>query len=297
VLRIDVPLTDAARADLTKLMASSDPSFGQAVRLLLAQRGPILYAEACVGLEQLTEIPAAVTTIDATARTVTWKGPIAPDQADLLTKWIKTSLFQTTLGNLLNYASVQTYPVDPKNPVQGDTTLPPDRLRIAPDRLVWSQRLTTAATPAEIAALTTLKAKAGLPVAVVQAIDALITDVSTHAKVTAVVPIAEKFWTLRPTQATLPTVAPSLKDVLLVGNNVLAFRGLMTRQEGTDLQGLAGLTAPDRLAVAYLFLDSLTAGLGGGKLSVRARRGSSGPQTSAIDPALGTGTPAAPVSI
>ena len=82
------------------------------------------------------------------------------------------------------------------------------------------------------------------------------------------------------TQATVPA---ELKDLLLVGNGVLGFHGLMTRAEGVALQGIAGLTAPDQAAAARLFVASLNDGLGGGTLDVRARRGSAPPATSAIE--------------
>jgi hypothetical protein len=287
VLRLDRTLPDPARAAILAMIAAGDPSFAQALRQLLAQPGPSRYAEACIGLEQLAEIQDAVT-IDAVARTVTWKGPISTSQQEILSQWVKTSLFQATLTKLLGFQTVETYPADPKNPVQSDISLPPDRLAIAPDRLVWSRRLTVPASPAEIGALNTLKAKAGLPQPVVQALTALVADVGNDPGVTATVPIQEPFWTLRPTQATLP---PELKDLLFVGNGLLGFQGLMTRAEGTALQGLAGLTAPDRDAVARLFVASMNGGLGGGSLAIRARRGSAAPISVVIAGALAPATP------
>ena len=268
-LRLDGDLSPAMLADLVALADGSDASFAGPLRKLLAQLGPGRYAEACVGLEQLAEIHDGVT-INPGARTITWPGPISPGEEKTLTTWIGTSLFSGTLTNLRDYRESFAYPADAANPVQADTTLAADRLKVEPTGLTWFHRLTAPATAPEIAALDTLKGKAGLPAPVVSAIAALIADVSAHATVTAVVPIAEPFWKPRPTQGTLPA---SLQGRLLVGNGVIGFRGLMTLQEGKALQGLAGLSAPDQAAVARLFAASLEGGLGGGTLEVRARRG------------------------
>src|SRR5262249_36220160 len=91
----------------------------------------------------------------------------------------------------------------------------------------------------------------------------------------------EPAWRPRPTQGTLD---PALKPVLLVGNGVLAFQGLMTRSEGEKLRDrmVPDLTAPAKRAVVRLFETALNGGLGGGTIEIRARRGSAGPVSAAI---------------
>jgi hypothetical protein len=277
-LEVDTAPTPAVVAALSDLANASDTSFAAALRQLLTQSGPSRYAEACVGLEQLAEVHPGIT-IDATSRAVVWKGPLVKAESDIITGWAKTSLFQATFNKILTFQFTFAYPVDPANPTQADTTLPPSRLAISTSGLAWSNPLTVAPTAAELAALNALKTKAGLPTKVVDAITALIAAVTDFATVTATIPIVEADWKPRPTQATLP---PALQGALLVGHGVMAFQGMMTIAEGNTLQKLAGLTAPDLAAVARLFEDSLNGGLGGGTLDVRARRGAADPVSSPI---------------
>jgi hypothetical protein len=288
VLRLSGPLSAAQIAAVVSLAQASDPTFATPLRQLLAQPGPDRYAEACVGLEQLAEIHPGVT-IDAAGRAITWPGEIsAPEQA-VITGWIHSSLFSATLTDLLKALGDQnttfSYPADPANPTQADTTIPPDRLKIEPTGLTWFHRLTQPVTEPELTALNTLKGKAGLPAALSSALSALIADVTTASAVKTVVPIAEMFWKPRPTQDTLPE---TLKDVLLVGHGAIGFRGLMTLAEGQALQGLAGLSAPDKGAVVRLFASSIEGGLGGGTLKIRARRGSADSVAVSIAGAIAT---------
>jgi hypothetical protein len=277
-LRITGTLTPAQVADVVALAGTSDPTFATPLLQLLAQPGPDAYAEACVGMEQLAELHPG-STIDAANKKITWPGEISADEQKVVQGWIATSQFSATLTNLLKTLDGQnvtlSYPADAANPVQADTTIPATRLAISPTGMTWFHRLTQPATAQEVTELNTLKGKAGLPAPVVAALSSLIADVSAPSTLATVVPIAETFWKQRPAQSTLPA---SLQGVLLVGHGAVGFRGLMTLAEGKALQGLAGLSEPDKAAVARLFDSSLGGGLDGGTLQIRARRGGAGVQ-------------------
>ena len=176
----------------------------------------------------------------------------------------------------------RTFPAgDPHNPVQADIALPAARLAISVDRLVWLERWTRPATAAELDAIKTLRDKAGLPARVVSAINALLDGIENASTYSTMIELnaVEPAWRPRPTQASLPA---SLRDVLLVGDSVVSFQGLMTRKEAATLTALPNLALPDKRQVVRLFNKSLNGGLGGGTLEIGARRGSAQPKRAPI---------------
>jgi hypothetical protein len=103
-----------------------------------------------------------------------------------------------------------------------------------------------------------------------------------------VVPIEEAFWRPRPTQATLPAGLPA---VVLVGNGVIGFKGIMTQARGRALLATPDLGDPDKAAVRDLYAATLSTGLGGGELKLIARRGSAPAHSSPLEPAALDPTP------
>ena len=285
VLQLNGELSDPARTALQSLIGTTDESFAQALRQLLGSVGPGRYAEACIGLEQLTELHDRVS-ISVAQKTLTWVGPMTAAQVDIIkTHWLKVSLFGNALTALIDGQVAVSFPDgDPNNPVQGAVTLPATRLEIKTDQLVWSKILTDPPTPVEIAAITALRGQPNLPAAVISGIDTLLARLADPAHVTLILQLdqIEPAWKPRPIQADL---LASLQPLLLIGNAVMKFNGLMTRAEGESLRDLAGLTLPDQQAAVRLFNASLNGGLGGGTLRIRARRGSAVPKD---EPILGT---------
>jgi hypothetical protein len=294
VLRIDksISLSAAMITDLRNIAAASDPSFATAVRQLLAPATGDRYAEASIGLEQLAELHDGVS-INATAKTVTWQGPISQAEHDVLVggarpahkEWLLSTLFQGTLNSLVEaigaFTVVKTFVADAANPT-AIAGVPPAKLTVASTSLTWSGLLTgQTPSPAEIAAL--LGAKAGAKADFVTAVDDLVDAIQHPERAAVTVPIVEPFWRPRPSQASLPA---SLQGVLLLANGAISFSGLMTLREGQALLGIAGLGEPDKLAVKRLFQDSLNSGLGGGTLEISARRGAAAPVTAPIQGSL-----------
>jgi hypothetical protein len=292
----DGPLTDpSVAAAVLALAAKTDASFASALRQLISAPGPERYAEACIGLEQLTELnPDVHLDVDATGtqRTLTWPGPVTADQLKRINAWADLSLFSGALhalaDALFNGTLEETFPAgDANNPTPPDVaSIPGTPVEVKSDRFVRHGLFTNPATAAELTTLKALRAKAGLPAAVGTALDALLDVLTNPSKMKAVIDLAnvEPAWKPRPTPATL---SAKLAPVLLIGHGVMTFEGLMTHDEGETLLNLPGLSEPDRQAVIRLFAASLNAGLGGGSLEVTARRGLAEPKRAKVLTSIG----------
>lgn len=258
-----------------------DQVVSQATAIVGQVAGFERYAEACIGLDQLRELNPQ-STVNNAAQTLTWIGPISVGQKDRIEQWATTTLFEKTLRALLAAEQTFTYPADAANPVQTDTTIAATRFEITPTGFTWKALLTDAPLPAEITELIALRDKVDgngaleYPQPVRDSLDDLLAILqnANQRQTVIALDVVEPAWRPRPTQATLAAV---LQPVLMVGNAVITFQGMMTLAEGDKLLRLAGLTAPDQLAVLRLYFASLNSGLGGGKLKVRTRRGSAIP--------------------
>ncbi len=261
--------------------AEIDQVINQATVIVGQVPGFERYAEACIGLDQLRELNPQ-STVNNAAQTLTWIGPISAAKKDRIEQWAKTTLFEKTLRALLAAEQTFPYPADAANPVQADSTIAATRFEITPTGFTWKALLTDEPLPAEITALIALRDKVDgtgalvYPQPVRDALDVLLTilqDANQRQTVIAL-DVIEPAWRPRPTQATLAAV---LQPMLMVGNAVIAFEGMMTQSEGDKLLRLTGLTAPDQQAVLRLYFASLNSGLAGGTLKVRTRRGSAIP--------------------
>jgi hypothetical protein len=287
------PVDDAVGSAILTLASTTDPSFASALSSLLSTEGPERYAEACIGLEQLTEINPDVRLdvgSSGTPRTLMWVGPATADQIDAIKTWATRSLFANALNALaaaLDDGVVkESFPSgDPNNPTAADVApIPTSRLEVSADGFVWHDLFKSPALSSETGVLTTLRSKPGLPAAVGTAIDSLLAVLTSPSKAVIDLVRTEPSWRPRPTPGTLPA---ALAPVLLIGHGLMAFEGMMSRDEGVSLLGAAGASKPDRQAIIRLFDASLNGGLGGGKLELMTRRGAAGTQTAPITASIG----------
>ena len=142
VLRTDseTDLPPAAITALSALADQSDVSFAIALRQILTQTGGTRYAEACIGLEELSELPCDAS-IDIKARTITWKGPMSADQETTLGKWGTISLFGQTFTDLVSdvrgFKVETTFAADPANPTS-IAGVGAGKLTVTPTSLIWN---------------------------------------------------------------------------------------------------------------------------------------------------------------
>jgi hypothetical protein len=277
VLALTGRLTPAERTTLAEWGKEGDVSFASAVRRLLEQEAQVIsddetvFAEASVSFEQLTEIcPADRLTLPTqTEPRLTWRGAIKQEQDETLARWAELSIFGRTFEQLRQESQTQTLTFD----FTGDppATLPTvlqNRLEVVTQQIKWKGLLLT---PDEQSALETLKNDATLGSGFRDAVGALLIDLTdpsatAQAQVTVATPPG---WRPR------PALPDEFKTRLLIAQARLRFTGWLARTEAERLrEASAGPEHPDRLAIARLYRASIQAGLVGGKLRLRARRGS-----------------------
>ena len=246
VLRTDseTDLSPAAIAAPSALADQSDASFAPALRQLLSQSGGTRYAEACIGLEQLSEVPCDAS-IDKTARAILWKGPISDAQISVLKPWSESSLFSQTFKNIepavTAFSVVTTFAADPANPTS-ITGVPPAKLTVTPTSLSWAGLL-AGQIPTTTELTNLAAAKTGAKPDFATAVDDLIAIISHPENVTVTIPIVETFW--KPRTASQADLDPALQNVLLIAKGLIQVTvgsvtsaALMTLAEGAALEEL-----------------------------------------------------------
>jgi hypothetical protein len=142
------------------------------------------------------------------------------------------------------------------------------QLTIQPTQLKWTGRLHS---PEQLQALQTLTGNQPFTTA----IQAVLADLnSKQIEVDFTLPV-------RPQPEELPAI---VKDKLLIGKARIRYHGLMTVEEGLALRSLYNDSQPDRQAIQRLYGSSMTKGLRGRALQIRARRGSAAPKIKSFDP-------------
>jgi hypothetical protein len=273
VLAVSVPLTGG---EIAQLMAiDADVGFKEALQQLASGRRT---AQAPVGLEQLIELAPAVEIPTSANRNITWHGPLRRTMRATLTKWIATSPFNATLTALLaalgQWRFDDTFDATGEYPRQSE--LDPairSRLIVSAGTIGWNG---LALDFDEEAALNALAADLSWSASFRAGVTKLLNTI--RVSVAVVVPVTEADWKPRPRQGAV------LPDKLLIGNALVRFHGLMTRDDGQALQ--KDQSAPDRAAIQRLFDASMRGGLNGGELVARARLGSAKIETSPLNTTL-----------
>mgnify|MGYP000916168212 CR=1 FL=1 len=277
-LALEGTLTADERDELLLLADSADISFATAVRQLVERQaeGKTTFAEAGIGLEQVTELSDLAVAPTAEQRELSWRGAMNETQFRALFRWTEISPFAETFTQLLEEAAVLQlrFDFDPANePPHGNP--PPTiqlRLRIEQDHIVWIGLLLRLE---EEAALTHFINSLNSQSKLRQALEALLKDlreVGAQARVTVAAP---KDWQPRPQR-----FSAGLREKLLIGNGRARFYGWMTEGEFNRL--LLDQTAPNRKAVARLFAASLRAGLEGARLRIQSRRAAAEAKSSEV---------------
>lgn len=277
-------LTQQEGDHLLMLAGKCDPHLGAAFRALVASApdtpnpNAITQVMASAGLDQILQVcrfadgPNRLT-LDATTRTLTWRGYFLTTEVTKLIEWKASTPFHLTVEALLNAATAArslafvstTFTPPPNLPVmfhvtKGAPTGNPDEFNYALEKdagLLDADAWELVRQPPE-----------DWPSALRDALIAL------HAVLDSLtVEIVEPDWELRPDESQLSV--GELATKLLLGRSILAPAGLLSRRKGDALLGqLSTQPVPARAAVRHLYQRSLSAGLAGGTLTLRTRRGS-----------------------
>jgi hypothetical protein len=277
---------------LADLAGKSDVSMATAIRRLLelaadvdvGDRNLPISAEVGVGFEQLLEIADQSQVVLPTAanRKLKWRGSFSEAQRQVIQRWFDVSSFAQTFNALLTASGKATvsFALDAAQPLPAKK-LPPllrPRLQIADAKIVWQDLLLR---PEEEAALGFLAQDKDYPDSFRQAVADLseaLTKPKPDGPAQIEVDVVESDWSPR------PAAKDALKDVLLIGNGRIRFYGWMKRAEAEELR--KDKSEPDLQSISRLFAESLRAGLQGGKLWIKARRGSAKPEQSLIKATL-----------
>jgi hypothetical protein len=236
-----------------------------------------------VGLEALAELSPTVTLPTANPGKLTWLGPITADNAKVIQRWIDhLSPFAKTLQALLAadaaFTISESYTAPGAHPKPADVpaVLSPNLTIVLPttaggaEALVWKGRTATAA---QDASLQTWQNDTTIDQNFRDAVKAL-RDALAHPEAQSItIDVTEPGWQPRPLQADIATAIPGLADRVQIGVGLLAFKGLMLREEAETLVAAAS-TKVDQAAVSALYLDALNGGFEGARLQIRAYRGS-----------------------
>ncbi|AXA37948.1 hypothetical protein [Rhizobium leguminosarum] len=283
-LVLNGPLTQEEGDHLLKLAGECDPHLGAALRALVASAPDdadpqtVTQVMASAGLEQIPQVcrfadgPDRLT-LDATTRTLTWRGYFQATEVMKLIEWKASTPFHSTVEALLDAATAArslafvsaTIVVPPDLPtmihvIKGAPTGDPDEFNYTLDK---------DAGLFDASAWELLREPpANWPSALRNALVALHTDLDTLT-----VEIGEPEWKLRPDESQF--IAGDLATKLLLGRSILAPNGLLPRRKGDALLAqLATQPVPARAAIQHLYQRSLSVGLAGGTLTLRTRRGS-----------------------
>ena len=209
-----------------------------------------------------------------------WQGPAPTDaQRPVLETFVsEDSDFNDALRNLItSIDSDRTVPMVPRTDRPRQRQLPPDlrdQLTLTPEnqptQVTWSGRFRSAAQ------LQTLRNLDGD--------DAFNTTVASIIRTLQGQTINVAFdLPVRPGVPGLPEtpenrLSDSLRNDLLIGRILLRYHGLMTINEGQQLQPILN-SPPNQAAIVRLFNTSLNSGLLGSQLKIRTRRGSATPSS------------------
>ncbi len=271
-------LTADERDELLTLADAADISFATAVRQLVERQaeGKTTFAEAGIGLEQITELSDLAVAPTAEQPELTWRGAINETQFRALFRWTEISPFAETFTQLLEQAAVLQlrFDFDPANePPHGNP--PPllqPRLRIEPNNIVWIGLLLRLEEEAALTQfINSLNAQSKLR----QALEALLKDLREGGAQSRVTVAAPDDWQPRPRN-----FSAGLREKLLIGNGRAQFYGWMIENEFNRLQ--LDQSVPNRNAVARLFAASLRAGLEGARLRIQSRRAAAEAKSSEV---------------
>lgn len=268
-------------------------------------------ADCSVGLEQLREISphVIVPQFGTTVRQIEWHGAMTTQQRHVLRRteqvdgqsvergWVVVSDFRETLVRLLDDAAAVQITETFTGTAPAVPAILAGRLDVQSTQLTWTGLLLVSEGVSGVsdqqmidelhtlsaagddfgAAIDRLLAKLGYP----RAADSAPTD---HFVLT--VSISEVDWQPRFTENDLqaentghlpPAVRAQLSNLrnrLFVRQGMLAFTGVMTRDEARAVCEGFSLAEADRRAAEELFARSVNSGLGQAKLQVRTLRGS-----------------------
>lgn len=258
-------LSDADEQALRRWAAF--PTFTAAVEALIRRIRESVIMRLAAPRPLQHELPEAlVQQLQIGAQTLSWSAPgLTEEQRTALAALPGDEAFRAAVTELLTALAnapeaSAPLPEIAQRPRQAD--LPPilqQRLIIAPTQLIWSSGF---ATDEERTALETLRNSGDEPFQT--ALSALLDQLGgPETKVTCAIP-------LRPQPEDVP---PALQKKLLIGRALLSFAGLMTIEEGRALQQHVDLEI-DMQAIQRLYSATLSSGMQGRMLLVRARRGS-----------------------
>lgn len=257
------------------LALSGDDAFRAALARIVntaADAGPdYVFVEAApAGLDQVPQSLGTAISFevdssgDAYTRLV-WSGPLFDAHESDLRRWARIPAFIDAVNTLVQTLDrrVVAVPLPPEAERPNQETLPDilnQQLTIRPEELEWRGRLRSVD---QLEALQDLPGGAEFR----EALQTLAQELTTgEVAVEFTLPV-------RPEADELPG---ALRSKLLIGRALMRYHGIMTPDEGRALQELFELPT-DREAIRRLYDSSLSKGMRGRELMIRARRGSAPP--------------------